>query len=114
MRARCRDSAAVTAARDAGLPVFTGTTIAGTSGRLRLRDVRLSGRAAALPCDTLLMCGGWTPSVHLFSQSRGRLRFDEAIGAFVPAEAAAHVRCAGACAGTFDLAACLDAGLRRR
>ncbi len=90
--------------------MFVGTTIAGTSGRLRLRDVRLSGHAAALPCDTLLMCGGWTPSVHLFSQSRGKLRFDDAIGAFVPAEIAANVQCAGACAGTFDLSACLEAG----
>ena len=104
------DGAAVAAARDAGLPVFSGTTIAGTSGRLHLRDVRLSGRAAPLACDTLLMCGGWTPSVHLFSQSRGRLRFDDAIGAFVPGETATAVQCAGACAGTFDLAACLDEG----
>ncbi len=103
-------SAAVIAAHDAKLPVFTGTTIASTSGRLRLRDVRLSDRAAALSCDTLLMCGGWTPSVHLFSQSRGKLRFDEAIGAFVPAEATAPVQCAGACAGTFDLDAALDEG----
>jgi sarcosine oxidase subunit alpha len=103
-------SAAVIAARDAQLPVFAGTTIAATSGRLRLRDVRLSDRAAALPCDTLLISGGWTPSVHLFSQSRGKLRFDEAIGAFVPAEAAAPVQCAGACNGTFELDACLDEG----
>ncbi len=104
------DSAAVAAARDAGLPVFAGATVAGTSGRLRLREVRLSDRAATLACDTLLMCGGWTPSVHLFSQSRGKLRFDAALGAFVPGEAAARIACAGACAGTFDLAACLEQG----
>lgn len=104
------ENAAATAARDAGLPVFFGTTIAATSGRLRVRDVRLSDRAAAVPCDTLLMCGGWTPSVHLFSQARGRLRFDDAIGAFVPGDTPANAWCAGACAGTFDLAACLEAG----
>jgi sarcosine oxidase subunit alpha len=75
-----------------------------------LRDVRLSDRTAPLPCDTLLMSGGWTPSVHLFSQSRGKLRFDDAIGAFVPAEAAAPMQCAGACNGTFELDACLDEG----
>lgn len=103
-------SAEVIAAHDAGLPVFTGTTVDGTIGRLRLRDVRLSERAAAVQCDALLMCGGWTPSVHLFSQSRGKLRFDASIGAFVPAEAAAHIQCAGACAGTFELAACLGEG----
>ncbi|HVC60324.1 MAG TPA: sarcosine oxidase subunit alpha family protein [Acetobacteraceae bacterium] len=104
------DSAAVTTARDAGLQVFAGTAIAGTSGRLRLRDVLLSDHAAALRCDTLLTCGGWTPSVHLFSQSRGKLRFDDAIGAFVPGETAARIHCAGACAGTFGPTACLDEG----
>jgi sarcosine oxidase subunit alpha len=102
--------AAVAAARDAGLQVFPGTTITGTSGRLRLRDVLLSDRTAAVACDTLLMCGGWTPSVHLFSQARGKLRFDPAIGGLVPDETPAHVYCAGACAGTFDLGAALDAG----
>ena len=32
------------------------------------------------------MCGGWTPSVHLYSQSRGRLRFDERLAAFLPGD----------------------------
>jgi sarcosine oxidase subunit alpha len=102
--------AAVTAVRDAGLPVLPDTAIAATSGRLRLRDVRLSGHAAAVPCDTLLMCGGWTPSVHLFSQSRGKLCFDAAIGAFVPFEATTNMRCVGACAGNFDLHAAVAEG----
>src|SRR6185437_738688 len=54
--------------------------------------------------------GGWTPSVHLFSQSRGRLRFDGESGTFLPGEPAVRARSAGACAGVFGLAACLDAG----
>ena len=56
------------------------------------------------------MCGGWTPSVHLYSQSRARLRFDERRQAFLPGEWTAQVRSAGACNGTFDLAACLEEG----
>jgi sarcosine oxidase subunit alpha len=56
------------------------------------------------------MSGGWTPSVHLFSQSRGRLRFDQRLGAFVPGQSAARERSAGACNGTFGLAACLEEG----
>jgi sarcosine oxidase subunit alpha len=104
------DGPPVQAARDAGIDVHAGTAIAGTGGWLRLRDVRLAGIPAPIPCDTLLMCGGWTPSVHLFSQSRGRLRFDATIGAFVPGESAARERSAGACNGTFALAGCLDAG----
>ena len=30
------------------------------------------------------MSGGWNPTVHLFSQSRGKLRFDDAAAGFVP------------------------------
>ncbi len=56
------------------------------------------------------MCGGWTPSVHLFSQSRGRVRFYERLGAFLPDQSIAHERSAGACNGTFGLAACLAEG----
>jgi len=86
-----------------------GLGVAATHGRLRVNRVTLSnGRTVS--CDTLLMSGGWTPSVHLFSQSRGQLRFDERLGAFLPADADERVRSAGACNGTFGLAACLEEG----
>ena len=48
--------------------------------------------------------------MHLYSQSRARLRFDERRQAFLPGEWTAQVRSAGACNGTFDLAACLEEG----
>ena len=41
---------------------------------------------AVLACDVLLVSGGWNPAVHLFSQARGTLRYDDALGAFVPGE----------------------------
>jgi sarcosine oxidase subunit alpha len=104
------DSAGFAAAHEMGLPVFAETTVTATSGRLRLRDLRLSGRSGAVACDTLLTCGGWTPSVHLFSQARGRLRFDAALGAYVPAEALPGFRCVGACAGIFAVDACIADG----
>jgi sarcosine oxidase, subunit alpha len=98
------------AARAAGITVRTGTSVVGTTGRLRVNAVRLNNRVAAIPCDAVLMCGGWTPSVHLHSQSRGRLRFEDTIGAFVPDTISARGYSAGACAGEFDLSRCLDAG----
>ncbi len=71
------------AARESGLDVRIGTGVVATSGRLRITHATLSS-GETIACDTLLMCGGWTPSVHLFSQSRGKLRFDEVLGAFLP------------------------------
>ena len=97
-------------AREAGIPVHTGTRITGTGGRRRIRYVRTDRGPNIIRCDALLMSGGWTPSVHLFSQSRGTLEFDSASGTFLPGRSAACERSAGACAGTFDLAECLAAG----
>ena len=56
-----------------------------------------------IACDALLMSGGWTPSAHLFSQSRGKLAFDEARQMFVPGAPAQRQRSAGACNGKFAL-----------
>ncbi|MBV9562789.1 MAG: (2Fe-2S)-binding protein, partial [Bradyrhizobium sp.] len=71
----------VAQARDAGIEVRAATCVAGTGGRLRVNSAQLAptsgGPAETIACDLVLMSGGFTPSVHLFSQSRGRLAFDE-------------------------------------
>ncbi|HEX3576065.1 MAG TPA: sarcosine oxidase subunit alpha family protein [Rhodopila sp.] len=99
------DGEAVAAARAAGIPIHAGKTIAGTEGRGRVHSARLSNGTDIIPCDTILMSGGWTPSVHLASQSRRPLIFDAESGAYLPSEGAI-----GACAGVFDLASCLRDG----
>ena len=97
-------------ARQAGISVHVGTGIIGTGGRMRVRSARTT--AGAIQCDAVLMSDGWTPSVHLFSQSRGKLRFDPDSGTFLPGQSAAREQSVGACAGTFDLATCLADGHR--
>jgi sarcosine oxidase, subunit alpha len=114
------EGALADAARRAGLPVQTHSTIVATRGRLRIRSVQVArvdstmraGPAAELPCDLVLMSGGFTPSVHLFSQSRGKLSWDESLLAPVPAEPAERMRAAGGCRGLFDLEACIEDGRR--
>ncbi len=97
------------AARASGLPLRIGAKVAATSGKHRVSRVMLSN-GASIACDALLMSGGWTPSVHLFSQSRARLRFDEPSQSFLPGDWTEWVRSAGACNGTFGLAACVAEG----
>ncbi|HYI86814.1 MAG TPA: 2Fe-2S iron-sulfur cluster-binding protein [Burkholderiales bacterium] len=80
-----------------GVEVLTGQTIVGTKGRKRISAVRVSRRTIA--CDALAMHGGWTPAVHLYSQARGKLRFDEAIDAFVPGSEVPGFRSTGAARG---------------
>jgi sarcosine oxidase subunit alpha len=106
------------AARGAGLPIEIGATVTGTTGRMRVASVSLAkvdgegtvGGTREIGCDLLLMAGGWTPSVHLFSQSLGKLRFDEALQAYVPGVAAQRIRVAGSAAGIYNLGRVLDSG----
>jgi sarcosine oxidase subunit alpha len=115
-----------------GIEVLAGATVTGTSGRLRVASVRVNavsdgavsdgavsggavnggvvGPARTIPCDALLMSGGWTPSVHLFSHTRGKLDWNEDARTFLPGEPAEASRCAGACNGSFGLAAALAEG----
>jgi sarcosine oxidase subunit alpha len=102
-------TAAARHAMAAGLRVVTGATVAATGGRRRVAWVRL-GDGEVIVCDLLLMSGGFTPSVHLFSQSRGPLRFDAGCQAFVPAADRPGLRVAGACAGAFGLEAAFGRG----
>ena len=105
-------------ARKSGLVIAPGTTIAGTTGRLRVASAttaRLRSDGAILPgdtlrCDCLLMSGGLTPSVHLFSQSRGKLAWDAGRQMFVPGASAQAVVSAGACAGIMDLRGAIESG----
>jgi sarcosine oxidase subunit alpha len=93
------------AARAVGLPVRTATHVAATHGRLRVRQATLArdgiGPTERVECDLLLMSGGYTPSVHLYSQARGALRFDEALGVYLPEGDTGTLRVAGACRGIF-------------
>ena len=95
--------------------VIAGTTVVGTRGRRQgLRSVTIrggDGQALDLPCDLLCVSGGWTPTVHLFSQSGGRLRFDHGLGAHVPDQRAQATHVTGAVTGALDLATALRSGV---
>jgi sarcosine oxidase subunit alpha len=98
------------AARRAGIEVLTGATVLGTEGALRVSRISLGSsergtvRAGQkFNVDVVLMSGGFTPSVHLFSQSRGKLDWSDTLKCFVPGKSAENERSAGACRGIYDL-----------
>jgi sarcosine oxidase, subunit alpha len=102
----------------AGIEVLTGHTVVGSRGRKRVDGLVVAkldalGRPGAdriLSCDCVGMSGGWTPTVHLFSQSRGKLVFDTLLDAFVPGTSNQAEVSVGACKGHYDLTACLADG----
>ena len=101
-------------ARAAGIEVLTSSALANARGRRRVRAADVVGldgaRRLRLDCDLIAVSGGWSPAVHLHSQSGGRNRWDESLGCFVPGDTAQGCRSAGACNGLYDFAACLADG----
>ncbi|HYH31325.1 MAG TPA: 2Fe-2S iron-sulfur cluster-binding protein [Pseudonocardia sp.] len=93
-----------------GVPVRAGEVVTGTRGGERITHTLVGDEPVA--CDLLLVSGGWNPAVHLFSQARGRLRYDAGLGAFLPGEELPGVTVAGSANGVFDLAGCLRDGQR--
>jgi sarcosine oxidase subunit alpha len=57
-----------------GFGRVTGVTVAAPDGGRR-----------SFEADALLVSGGWSPVLHLYSQAGGVLRYDETAGAMVPA-----------------------------
>ncbi|HEY9055529.1 MAG TPA: sarcosine oxidase subunit alpha family protein [Aurantimonas sp.] len=96
-------------ARALGIEILAGYEIKAVRGTRRItgftvEELRSGQDNRRFECDALLMSGGYTPSVHLFSQSRGKLSFDPALQAYVPSEPAEDCVSVGAAAGDFDLA----------
>jgi sarcosine oxidase subunit alpha len=107
-------------ARAASIRIQTGCALSGTHGQQRVSAVDIHelnrvgdglGRMVeTVPCDLVGVAGGWVPALHLHSQARGRLVWDDARAIFRPGEVQQGGRSAGACNGTFGLQECLAEG----
>ncbi len=101
--------------RDQGLTVFHNAMPRDCRGDKGVRSVSVTKRdsletLATLQCDCIAMAGGWQPAVHLFTQARGKLRYDPSLGAFVPDEIPPNMHVGGLAAGALDLDTALEQG----
>ncbi len=79
-----------------------GRALASASGRLRVEGVTLDD-GTRLDADCVLVSGGWTPTIHLFGQARGKLAWSEQRAAFLPGDAVDGIAVAGAASGAVSL-----------
>ncbi len=102
-------------ARALGIEVITGAGVVSTGGRLRVSSMvvraKNGGTNRIIPVDAVLMSAGWTPSVHMYSQSRGRVVWDAATERFLPGDYPQDAASIGACNGTMTLEATIDEAL---
>jgi sarcosine oxidase subunit alpha len=105
---------AIDAARAAGVEVLTGHVVRRAVGRHAVAGIEVSQNGAdttrTISCDVLGVSGGWAPTVHLHSQSGGKLRYDAGRASFLPAAAKQADTLAGAANGAFNIADCLREG----
>ena len=100
-----------------GVEVLGGHAVVGVAGAWAVRAAFVAppgrpGERRRIACDLVLCSGGWSPRVHLHSQSGGRPAYDEVQACFVPGGSVQAERSAGACAGAFGLRAALEQGWR--
>jgi len=115
-RATVRDEL-LEAARSRGIDVKTGHTATATKGRLRVSGLRINplnggsvGAGRWISCDCVLMSGGWTPSLHLFSHTKGKLTWDEDQTTFLPEHTPEDCVVAGAGRGLWGVQSALNDG----
>ncbi len=107
---------------EAGIPVFKGHVVTDVEGRPSVSGVQVARwdgdpdatveNIIEIACDLVAMSGGWSPAVHLHSQSGGRNRWDGEWHCFVPGENAQDCDSAGSGNGKWTLADCLVDGAR--
>jgi sarcosine oxidase subunit alpha len=82
--------------------LIKGRALASASGKLRVDGVTLDD-GTRLDVDCVLVSGGWTPTIHLFGQAKGKLAWSEARAAFLPGDPVDGIAVAGAAAGAISL-----------
>ena len=100
-----------------GVEVLRGHAIVGVAGSRAVKAAFVAppDRPAdprRVACDLVLCSGGWSPRVHLHSQSGARPAYDAAHACFVPGDSVQAERSAGACNGAFSLRSALEQGWR--
>jgi sarcosine oxidase subunit alpha len=110
-----RESAMHRPARKRGIDVMADSEVYGTgSFRLHLREAAVRSRAGRhrtiVPCELLLLAGGWNPAVHLMSHAGAKLRFDEGLATFVADTPTAGLHPAGLVAGVTGIGPCAAHG----
>ena len=87
------------------IKIFTGAVIKNIIGYKKVKSVVIEStidqKLQTISCDLVAHSGGWNPTIHLHSQSRGTVRFDENIAAFVPDKNVQNSSVIGAANGSF-------------
>ena len=97
----------------AGIKIYNSYTVINTKGYKKINKITImklskDGKTVTdskidIKCDCLGVSGGWTPAVHLFTQSGGKLKFDDNDNIFIPNKYPSDQLSIGSCNGNLEL-----------
>jgi sarcosine oxidase subunit alpha len=103
-----------------GLKVLRSSMVIDTRGSTHVEAVavqevssdgrHLVGTVEWIPCDALGVSSGWNPTVHLYSQAGGKVRYDSSLACIVPDTCRQRVRIVGAANAEFSLSSAIASG----
>jgi len=110
--------------REAGVRMRMRSAPLNARGRLRIRALEIARArgndaeggwtpAGALRCDLLLVSGGWSPVIHLHAHRGVKPVWNAELACFLAGEPPKHdtpLETAGAAAGIWETAACIESG----
>ena len=107
------DSEIVKQAQKLGINIYWNSTVTNTFGYKKIKSIEImnlskdgsnvEGKKNIIKCDCLAISGGWTPMVHMHTQSGGKLNFRENDQVFIPKEKSMDKISVGSCNGEFEL-----------
>jgi sarcosine oxidase, subunit alpha len=107
------DSSIVKEVENSGIKIYWSHTVVDTHGYKKLKKISIMelskdgrsiiGSKTDINCDCLGVSGGWTPAVHLFTQSGGKLKFRDKDHVFIPNKYPSEQISIGSCNGDFEL-----------
>jgi len=107
------NSPIVKQAEKLGIIIHWKHTVVNTNGYKRINSIELMklsddgtdvvGNKLKEECDCLAISGGWTPRVHLFTQSGGKLKFRDKDNVFLPDKSTSEQISIGSSNGDFEL-----------
>ncbi len=98
---------------DLGIKIHWKSTVVYTEGYKKINKIHVMklskdnnnvvGNKFKIDCDLLCVSGGYTPAIHLFTQSGGKLEYNEQKHYFFPKKNTLNQISVGSCNGTFGL-----------
>jgi sarcosine oxidase subunit alpha len=103
-----------------GIKVLRSSMVVDTRGSTTLKAVAVDelandGRSLGanrvwIPCDALAVSSGWNPTVHLYSQAGGKVRYDSSLACILPDNCRQRVRIVGAANAEFAVSSAIASG----